>query len=788
MNMLSVLSSLKPVISVSAWMPLLIAVILWLFFYFRYDMGRLKRIKKVFEALSDAGEKLDDCKRENISFLDNLTDMQAPSCLLEARLKMQLQLEKNFKGDFIPEGHTFYDFDTLITIPGCRGSLGSLWKSFWLLSIVTLISPPGIAFFLQPEAVFDALALGGILFVLLSLGNLIFTMLDQKLYFSTTTEYHRFIGVFNKVLPVAKAEVALLLEATERNREVYQAATDKITDKFDTIVEDTLLPALEDSIELIMSSYFIPAVKNIEETLNTNLNKTMELQKTGMERMTAAFADRLGDTVEAKMNGLAAMIGGLTESIGNTQSRMEELNTDLGQHIAGLSEAVSRNIEMQEEQTMNMLQLQSEKMTQAMELQEQAMERISSAFSESLFRTMDNQTSKLAVTINEVRSRMEEFNVRLGKHTIELIETTEKSIALQNEHTAVAIALQDERINHFIDLQTQQIAAFATDFRSLMGELNIKLSDNIESLSGMLADQHQLMEESAKVLTATGEAQERTIVEYRGILQKAVDNSEFLNLHIKTMTETVDKLTEQTMTFSKEAFTFTKETNEAQIRMSEGIKLSQGKLEAAVNETMSQYVKMNSMISDMMDNITERMNEAMTNAGREIAHGIKEVTADNAEAISNLTEQAQNLRSDYETYFSRLDTSTAKLLEDMDYQIKDIIMRITEDIGVMMKENITANAEILDRYKDNTTDLLQSFDEQARSIGLYAQEINMDIRELSESLHNSVDEFSKGIQDGVRVTLGEMDSGLSELTERIANTVESISDAVEALPEALSRR
>jgi gas vesicle protein/archaellum component FlaC len=254
------------------------------------------------------------------------------------------------------------------------------------------------------------------------------------------------------------------------------------------------------------------------------------------------------------------------------------------------------------------------------------------------------------------------------------------------------------------------------------------------------------------------------------------------------MADTVDKLTEQTMAFSREAFTFTKETNEAQIRMSEDVKLSQGKLEAAVNETMSQYVKMNRMISDMMDNITERMNEAMTNAGKEIAHGIKEVTADNAEAISNLTEQAQNLRSDYETYFSRLDASTGKLLEDMDYQIKDIIMRITEDIGVMMKDSISANAEILDRYKDSTTDLLQSFDEQARSIGLYAQEINMDIRDLSGSLQNSVDEFRKGIQDGVRATLGEMDSGLSELTERIANTVESISDAVEALPEAIGRR
>ncbi|HHU16668.1 MAG TPA: hypothetical protein GXZ70_00375 [Clostridiales bacterium] len=63
----------------------------------------------------------------------------------------------------------------------------------------------------------------------------------------------------------------------------------------------------------------------------------------------------------------------------------------------------------------------------------------------------------------------------------------------------------------------------------------------------------------------------------------------------------------------------------------------------------------------------------------------------------------------------------------------------------------------------------------------------MDISELSNNLQSSVEEFSKKIQKGVHMTLSEFDSGLSELTQRIANTVESISDAVEALPEAINK-
>lgn len=765
-SLVSVLTSLKPAIYMAASIPCLIALIMWLIFYVRYDMGQLKAIKKAFQSLSDKGEKFEGCKRENISFLDESAISIAPPYFLEAWQRMLMQLDKNFKGDFIPEGQSFYKFDAMITNPGCRSRLDSLWKSFWVLSIMTLVLPVGTAFFIQSMAVYHALAIGVVFFLLLCLGNLFFTMLDEKIYFSTKMEYARFIATFDRLLPVAKAEVALLLEATQRNGEMYQAATDKISDKFDTIVEDALLPALEGSIELIMLDNLIPALRNIEKLLDTSLKMSLELQEQGMERMTAAFADRLGDTVQAKMTGLGDMIGSLTGSIKTVQNRMEELNTDLELHMTELQDAMTSNIAMQDQQAAKTMQLQNERMTQAMELQEQAMERISTSFADSLTNTLDVQMGSLAMTISDVRGQMEEFNFSLGNHIVELMETSEKGI----------------------DLQNKQITAFSAELQSLMGELNTRLAANVEDLSGMLEVQRKVMEESADILISTGESQERTIAENKAILQKSVENSEFLNQQIQAMAATIDRLTEQNITFSREAFNFTRETNEAQIRMSEDVKISQGKLEAAVNETMSQYAKMNSMISAMMDDITGRMNEAMTNAGREIAQGIKEVTADNAEAISNLTEQAQNLRSDYDTYFSRLESSTGRLLEDMDYQMKDIIMRITEDIGAMMKENIGANAEILERYKDNTMDLLQSFDEQARSIGLYAKEINMDITELTSSLQTSAGEFSRSMQEGVHATLGEFDTGLSELTERIANTVENITDAIEALPEALGKR
>ena len=612
-------------------------------------------------------------------------------------LRMHRQIEKNYQGDYIPEGQSFFNEEEMIDIPSNRHSLEAIWKSFWVICVTTFMLPLAAAFFVQPNSLKPALVLGLMFFVLMCLGQLIFTLADQKVYYSAKLQYRRFIDTFNKVLPVTKAEVALLVETNQKNREVYEESARKITEKFDSIVEDTILPALEDSIAVIMHSNLIPAIQNIEKTLDANLDRTLAVHDTGMRSMAGAFAEKLTDIMEEKMSSL-------TTTIVDVQGAISGLNENLQEHLQTLKDSLQETLEMQQ----------------------LSMESMSEAYAGKFVETLEKTTSDLSAAFSGVKDQMEDLNFRLDVH--------------------------------------------------------------VSSLSEMLSSQREVLEESGKLLLESGEVQEKLLSETKEIMGMSQENNRALNGYVHTMSDTVDRLTEQTMNFSKEAFQFTRETNEVQMRMSEDVKLSQSKLEAAVNETMSQYMKMNSMISDMMDNITSRMNEAMSNAGREIALGIKEVTADNSEAIANLTEQADKLRNDYETYFTRIEEHQLKSLEDMDFQVRTIIQTISEDIGVMLKQTVAANGDILERYKDETTDLLQSFDEQSRSIGLYAKEINLDIAELSSNLQSSVAEFSSKMEEGVKLTIGEFDSGLSELTQRITNTVESICDAVENLPAAFGRK
>lgn len=780
LSLYSIFVVLGPVVYVPAFIPLFVGIIMWVVSYVKYDKGVLEQAWLYFESLAKAGDGIEGCSRENILLLDEAAKTGADH-LCEAWERMKRQLDWGFEGDFIPDGRFFYDYDALVGADGHRENTNTMWKVFLILGFFSVLLPFGIAFIAVPMAIIFALYLGFGLFLLLGFAFLLFTLLDKRACAKAFNAFSHFISMFDRILPVARGDVALFSDSAAKNMKAQEALALSVTNQLDRIVDGAMLPMLSDFVETVLRDNLTPAVLGIGEALDAGLTKTLEVQEEGMERMTSDFSRLLGQAVKVRIDELAASVNEVKES-------MEGLNDNLRDHVKLLSETALQSLKTQEEE----------------------MERIGGSFTNTLTNTLEARMTDMSMTIGDLGGQLENLGHGLRNSTNNLMDAVRTSLSLQSEQAEKSIILQDERNSLLVKQQSEQMAAVAVSFtdslsfalnegvkglndelanvQNLMGEMSGRLSDNLSRLSDMLDEQHRVLNQSSEMLNDSKDYQMTAIEETRYIQEKYLENNDALVLHMQSMASVVDDFTRQTDVFTKDAFQFIKETNETQERLSLGVQLSQSKLEAAVNETISQYSKMNDMLSGMMDQITGRMNEAMINAGKEIAYGIKEVTADNAEAIGNLADEAEKLRSDYSTLFSGIEGFAEKAIDDMDYEIKTIIQRMSEDIGSMLKENTMANAEILEGYKDNTVDLLQSFDEQARSIGLYAKEINLDITDLTESLKESVGEFTDRIQEGVKFTLGEFDSGLAELTYRIANTVESISDAVEALPEVLDQR
>ncbi|MGI6751742.1 MAG: hypothetical protein ACOX4U_03880 [Anaerovoracaceae bacterium] len=283
------------------------------------------------------------------------------------------------------------------------------------------------------------------------------------------------------------------------------------------------------------------------------------------------------------------------------------------------------------------------------------------------------------------------------------------------------------------------------DYQNRLMQLNGLLGDSLTGMSEIMEGQSGAMHRAEGLLSRLEASQKETM-----------EFSLKLNKNLNDIADLTNMMQKQTERFSVD-----------------------------MKAVMEKGIHAQQSLASLVEGITGEMQKAMQEAGKEIAEGVNSGVAGNAKAIEALTEQAQNLRQDYEMFFSRSEESSQKTLDEMDYQVQGVIMRISEEIGTMLETSITRNGEILSQYKDQTADILASFDEQARSMSLYAKEINMDIAGLSENLGTAIGDFNDKMREGLSLAISEFDSGLSELTHRIANTVESIVDAVETLPEKI---
>lgn len=326
------------------------------------------------------------------------------------------------------------------------------------------------------------------------------------------------------------------------------------------------------------------------------------------------------------------------------------------------------------------------------------------------------------------------------------------------------------------EYQTHLLAANRLSEQRI-SDLNQLIEGNLTSLRSMMDQQAGLLDRATGTFNRAAQLQEL-----------CAENGLQLNRTTADLSAIFQKQQEESERLGKEYLAFNREYSEAQSKAADVMRLAQQKLEDALAAGMEQYNQISQLISGLMEGITDRMNEAMAGAGREIAAGVNQAAESNAQTIADLTEQAQKLRNDYDIYFGRIDESTKTTLEEMDYQIQGLITRITQEVGSMLDATVKENASILTQYKDQTVGLLQTFEEQAASISLYAKEINMDISDLSSTLRIAVSEFTQQIKEGISLSVSDFDRGFAELAERIANTVESISDAVESLPAALKRK
>ena len=376
----------------------------------------------------------------------------------------------------------------------------------------------------------------------------------------------------------------------------------------------------------------------------------------------------------------------------------------------------------------------------------------------------------------------EAFDTSLKDHLAPSINRMEENWYRLSE---IVVKKQDENMQILADAFSAKLATSVEDkIRAMnenmdrvnraMQEIQEGMKLSVNTLYTSLESDRQTMADTAQQVRQAAETQ-----------KEAAEHMRTLSLHLENTEKLVGTLTEWDGLIERSADQISEALKTAVVSNEETAKRLAATMESLANAGTEQYEKAAEAAAKLLNDVVNEMNKAMDGVGHEIAESINRASADSVEIIDRLAEKTTLLKEEYDKYFERVEKMNQSNLDEMDFHMQNVISHFSEEAtGIMgkLEGNISRAMEL---FEGNTTNMLASLDEQSRSIGLYAHDLNIDIGELSKNLRESVQLFTDQLHTGVERTFQDFDGGLTEVSRRLANTVESIRESVENLPKAL---
>ncbi|HZK53963.1 MAG TPA: hypothetical protein VFC84_07210, partial [Desulfosporosinus sp.] len=343
--------------------------------------------------------------------------------------------------------------------------------------------------------------------------------------------------------------------------------------------------------------------------------------------------------------------------------------------------------------------------------------------------------------------------------------------------------------------EMQQILVSGLDKTDAMNRQSLKLQEgNLKHVEGLQQGISVMTQTMQKTLDAS-------IAQVSSDLTKAVTDYAGLSALIEVARNTqtdqlVGKLDKRLMEYSEMVTLSGKETDERFQVTLNAILDSQAKTVERLAATATEVSleggkileKTSLQANELYSGLAGRMDQSIDALGGNLAAGMKAAMGDSAEIVERLALKTEDIKELYDSYFTRGEIQSTKMLDEMDFNIQKMFGTFSEETVMILGRLTDQSANTLEFFDKGIKDLAINMDEHTRSIGLYAKEINMDVADLSGNLRSSVQEFSTQMEAGITHTFEGFDQGLGEVTLRLATILDNIRESAEALQKALMKR
>ena len=208
-----------------------------------------------------------------------------------------------------------------------------------------------------------------------------------------------------------------------------------------------------------------------------------------------------------------------------------------------------------------------------------------------------------------------------------------------------------------------------------------------------------------------------------------------------------------------------------------GVAANLNTLSTAADRMAALFEGSESSLSSAIDTMATSMNT--------MSERIETLLQNSAEESRRTGEQAVAALSANEAHLQAMQKQIGVLSDELATRFDQIIVgfgSVTGETLSGLKETLGAQNE---DFTSNVKSLVESMEEESRSMSLYAKEIGMDLTELNHTFQNSVSDFNQGMLGEIQKTLSAFDTGLAEIVRRLSASAAEIGDAVETLPQAL---
>ncbi|MDW7657582.1 MAG: hypothetical protein SCM11_10460, partial [Bacillota bacterium] len=425
----------------------------------------------------------------------------------------------------------------------------------------------------------------------------------------------------------------------------------------------------------------------------------------------------------------------------------------------------------------------------------------------SLLAISDTQKTSLQEISDTQKTSLQEISESQMASLQEINDTQKASLKEISEHQATALQSindnQSEALSGFLGQQITALDAIRQSQQDVLEQISQRLASGLQQIDTAQQEAYGLFSQThLDAISSLAKQQSEGVHEL--LSQFSGQVSDILSEYLSPVTTRLEDSAEALIA----AQTYAHDVQEALALQKEQSRV----LEESIRDVLAQFVEtrqnmmgdINSMeqstrimgesaatMSAIYSGSQTGLNDAITRMSDDmlsLSDALQSVLKGSAEQTKQLQEQANEAYEINQQHLDAVGGQIDILTNDLATRIDQLMIGFTQ-----LTEDLIHNVQnTIDNQNDQLGSGLKALTEimadEARSISLYAQQINMDINQLNSTLGEAVTGFSSGIQLELSSVLSRFDGETADILRRLSVAASEIGDAVEILPDIIRNR